>query len=182
MPWLYSGKVIREGRAWTDNDGIQHPSNWRIWSDEEKSAKGLTFQEPPAPFDNRYYWNAETPKALDDVDAVDEDDNPILDENGDQVVTKGLKSVHKERTKEIANSLLQPTDWYIIRDMERSITVPTNVQEFRTAVLTQSQEIEDAIDAATDIDEFIAIYTNVTNDDDSVTIAVGNDWPRLEDF
>lgn len=182
MPWLYTGKVIREGRAWSDADGIQHPSNWAIWSTEEKTAKGLVWQDPPAPYDNRFYWSANNPKELEDVNAVDENDDPILDENGDQVVTKGLKSVHKEKTKQIANSLLAPTDWYVIRNVERSVAIPQNVQDFRSAVIAQSQEIETAIDGATDIDEFIAIYTNVTNEDDTVTVAVGNDWPRLEDF
>lgn len=182
MPWLYTGRVIREGRAWSDADGIQHPSNWATWSTEEKTAKGLVWQDPPAPYDNRFYWSANNPKELEDVNAVDENDDPILDENGDQVVTKGLKSVHKEKTKQIANSLLAPTDWYVIRNVERNVAIPQNVQDFRSAVIAQSQEIETAIDGATDIDEFIAIYTNVTNEDDTVTVAVGNDWPRLEDF
>ena len=51
MPWLYTGKVIREGRAWTDSDGVQHPRNWAIWSDEQKTAKGLVWEEPAASFD-----------------------------------------------------------------------------------------------------------------------------------
>ena len=182
MPWLYSGKVIREGRAWTDNDGIQHPSNWRIWSDEEKTAKGLVWEDPAPTYDNRYYSGNGTAKSLDDVNAVDEDGDPILDEDGVQVVTKGLKSVHIERSKNIANSLLQSTDWYIIRDMERAIDVPTNVASFRTAVLTHLQDLETAINAATDIDEFIALYTNVSDEDGNVTVAIGNAWPRLEDF
>lgn len=182
MPWLYTGRVIREGRAWSDADGIQHPSNWATWSTEEKTARGLVWQDPPAPYDNRFYWSADNPKSLEDVDAVDENDDPILDENGVQVVTKGLKSVHIERSKNIANSLLQSTDWYIIRDMERSIDVPTNVASFRTAVLTHLQDLETAINAATDIDEFIALYTNVSDEDGNVTVAIGNDWPRLEDF
>ena len=41
MPWLYTGRVIREGRAWTDSDGVQHPRNWGIWSDEEKTDRGM---------------------------------------------------------------------------------------------------------------------------------------------
>lgn len=182
MPWLYSGRVIREGRAWSDNDGIQHPSNWNIWSAEEKVAKGLVWQDPAPTYDNRYYSGDGTPKALDDVNAVDENDDPILDSDGNQIVNKGLKSVHIESSKNIANSLLQSTDWYIIRDMERAIDVPTNVASFRTAVLTHLQDLETAINAATDIDEFIALYTNVSDEDDNVTVAIGNDWPRLEDF
>jgi hypothetical protein len=40
MAYLYSGRIIRAGKAWTDNDGIQHPSNWMLWDDATKTAKG----------------------------------------------------------------------------------------------------------------------------------------------
>jgi len=181
MPWLYTGRVIREGRAWTDNDGVQHPGNWTTWSNEEKTAKGLVWQEPAASFDSRYYWNADTPKSLDDVNEVDENDDPILDDDGNQVVTKGLKTTHKAQTRSTANSLLASTDWYVIRNAERDVAIPANVATYRAAVLAQADEIITAIDAASDIDAFIAIYTNTTDADDNVVVAVGNDWPTLED-
>ena len=181
MPWLYTGKVIREGRAWTDNDGVQHPGNWATWTNEEKESKGLVWEEPAASFDNRYYWNASTAKSLVDINEVDEDGDPLLDADGVQVVTKGLKTTQKENTKQIANSLLASTDWYVIRKAERDVAIPSNVATYRAAVLTQADEIITAIDAASDIDEFIAIYTNTTAEDGTVTVAVGNDWPVLED-
>ena len=71
--WTYNGKRIREGRAWRNADGIQHPTSWGRWSDAEKVAAGLVWVDPPASFDNRFYWDANTPKALDDVNAVDTD-------------------------------------------------------------------------------------------------------------
>ena len=41
--WTYNGKRIREGRAWTDDNGVQHPANWAIWSEDEKVAHGLVW-------------------------------------------------------------------------------------------------------------------------------------------
>jgi len=181
MPWLYTGRVIREGRAWTDSDGVQHPRNWGIWSDEEKTDRGMVWQDEPASFDSRYYWDADTAKNLNDVNEVDGDGDPILDADGVQIVTKGLKTTHKEKTREIANSMLASTDWYVIRKAERDVAIPSNVATYRAAVLTQVDEIITAIDAAADIDAFIAIYTNTTDSDDNVVVAVGNDWPVLED-
>jgi len=181
MPWLYSGRVIREGRAWSDNDGIQHPKNWGIWSEEEKTSKGMVWQADPASYDNRFYWDADTAKNLDDVNEVDEDNNPLLDADGVQIVTKGLKTTHKEKTNSIANSLLASTDWYVIRNAERSVAIPDNVATYRAAILTQTDAIISAIDAASDIDAFIAIYTDTVDSDDNVVVAVGNDWPTLED-
>jgi hypothetical protein len=49
MPYLYNGKIIREGRSWTDDAGVKHPTNWASWSDAEKAAKGLVWQDPPPP-------------------------------------------------------------------------------------------------------------------------------------
>ena len=66
MAWTYNTKVIREGRSWTNDDGIKHPSNWGSWSDEEKTTAGLVWVDDPAPFDLRFYWAADVPKALDD--------------------------------------------------------------------------------------------------------------------
>ena len=34
--WTYLGKRIKEGRAWQNADGIQHPTSWGRWSDDEK--------------------------------------------------------------------------------------------------------------------------------------------------
>jgi len=69
----------------------------------------------------------------------------------------------------------------VIRKAERDVDIPANVATYRAAVLTQVDEIITAIDAAADIDAFIAIYTNTTDADDNVVVAVGNDWPVLED-
>jgi len=67
MPWKYSGRIIRAGKAWTDSDQIQHPANWTLWDDTTKAAKGLVWEDDPASFDGRFYWSAGVAKALDDV-------------------------------------------------------------------------------------------------------------------
>jgi hypothetical protein len=41
--WTYNGKQIKEGKAWTDNNGIQHPANWHVWTEQEKQAVGLVW-------------------------------------------------------------------------------------------------------------------------------------------
>ena len=38
--WKYSGRTIKEHKAWTDDNGITHPRNWHIWSPSEKAAAG----------------------------------------------------------------------------------------------------------------------------------------------
>jgi len=171
--WTYQGKRIREGRAWRNADGIQHPTSWGRWSDAEKIAAGLVFVEPPASFDNRFFWDANTPKALDDVNAVDEDGNAILDENGNQVVTLGLKSQWKNTIKQQAGGLLAPTDWYVTRNAETGDAIPSSVSQYRVAVRTASGNIEAAIDAAADHTAFMALFDAPENG-----VAPIANWPE----
>ena len=174
MPWKYNNTIIRAGRAWSNDEGIQHPRNWMIWSDAEKTAAGLVWEDDPAPFDNRFYWAADLPRALDDVNEVNEDGNSLLDENGNQVVTLGLKSQYKAQTKVIAGSLLAPTDWHVVKAAEvESYSVPADVSQFRTDVRAASNTIEAAIDGATDLDAFMALFD--APEDGNAPI---NDWPE----
>ena len=145
MPYIYNGKIIREGRSWTDDAGIKHPTNWASWSDTEKAAKGLVWQDPPAAYDNRFWWDAATPKALDDVTA-------------DSVTTPGLRSVYKARVKEQAGQLLAATDWYVVRNAETGQAIPASVLTHRSAVRAYSDYLEGEIDAAADHAAFVALF------------------------
>jgi hypothetical protein len=157
--YKYGETVIRVGRSWTNNDGITHPRNWANWSDADKAAAGLVWEDDPAPFDSRFYWSADVPKSLDDVNEVDEDGNPLLDEDGVQVVTKGLKSNAIALVKTQAGGLLAPTDWMVIKASEvADYSVPADVLTYRAAVRAASNTIEAAITACTDLASFMALY------------------------
>ena len=188
MAWKYNDTYIRAGRSWvgtaTDEEGntfdVTHPRNWMIWSDEDKAAAGLVWEDDPAPFDNRFWWDANTPKALDDVNEVDEDGNPVLDINGEQIVTLGLKSQWKNRIKQQAGGLLQPTDWMVIKASEvAGYTVPADVTTYRAAVRTASNTIEASIDGAADHTAFVALFDTPLDVDNNPT---GNapiaNWPE----
>jgi len=182
MAYTYNGKIIRAGRSWQDDNNITHPATWMRWTDAEKAAAGLVWEDAPAseaPYDNRFYWGRQAdgtliPRSLTDVNEVDEDDgNPLLDEYGNQIVTLGLKSQYKAQTKATAASLLAPTDWQVIKATEISdYSVPSAVTTYRAAVRTASNTIEAAIDAAADLDAFIALFD--APEDGNSTI---NDWP-----
>jgi len=179
MPWKLGDKIIREGRSWSA-DGITHPTNWAIWSDADKKAAGLAWEDPPASFDNRFYWDASTPKALDDVNEVDDDGKAIIDPmTGKQLVTKGLKTIHIEQTKQIANEKLSATDWYVTRKAEDSTaTIPSDVTTYRAAVRTKSGAIEKAITDAADHAAFMALFDAPVDSDGNPTgNAPINDWP-----
>jgi hypothetical protein len=178
MAYKYSGRIIRAGKAWTDNDGIQHPSNWMVWDAATKTAKGLVWEDDPASFDGRFYWSAGVAKALDDVNAVDENGDPLM-QDGEQVVTLGLKSNAIALVKAQAGGLLAPTDWMVIKASEvADYSLPTDVATARAAVRTASNTIEAAITAASDLAAFIALYDVPVDADGNPTgNAPINNWP-----
>ena len=165
MPWkllskeMYgTSKILVEGRAWTDNDGIQHPSNWAIWPDDEKKAKGLTWVDPPTPYDKRFYWDVGIEKNL-----ADSSDGTI-----------GLKTQWINSTKDTANSLLQPSDWYVTRKTEKSTEIPSDITKHRNDIRTACNTIETKIKAASDMSTFIKLFDSA----DSNGITEINRWPE----
>lgn len=185
MPWKYNNRTIRVGKAWTDNNGVTHPRNWTIWSAEEKAGFGLVWEDDPAPFDNRFYWGRDADgdlieRSLVDINEVDEDGDPLLDENGDQVVTLGLKSVWKQNIKEQAASMLAPTDWMVVKAAEvADYSVPSATLTARAAIRAASNAIEASIDGASDMAAFMALWdAPVDSDGEPTGNAPINDWPE----
>ena len=114
MPWKYNGSTLRPGRTFTGTDGTKYPAVWMRYSDSEKAAIGITWEDPPAseaPYDNRFYWGRQTdgtliPRSLTDVNEVDEDGKAVIDPmTGKQVITLGLKSQWKAIIKQQAAGL-----------------------------------------------------------------------------
>jgi hypothetical protein len=177
--WTYCGLRIREGRGWTDNDGVKHPAQWTRWTLEQKQAKGLVWEDDPVQYDSRFYTGDGTPKALEDVNVVDDNGDAVLDFDGNPVITKGLKSQAIAQTKVTAGSLLSGTDWYVTRKAETDTDIPSEVLTYREAVRNASGAIETAIKACTTLDQFKALYDAPVNDEGVVTgNAPINDWPE----
>ena len=178
--WKLGDKVIREGKAWVDANGVTHPQTWARWTDEEKKTAGLTFVADPKTWDNRFYWGWDAKeenlieRSLDDKNEVDSEGKAILDENGKQVVTLGLKSVAIARTKEEARNLLSSSDWMVIRKADQGTSISPAISNYRTAVRDKCKTIEDAISACDTHAKFMALYEIP----DGETAAPISDWPK----
>lgn len=155
--FVADGKTIPVGRSFELN-GVQYPSNWlRLTSESEKAAVGISWVPDPQPFDSRYYWGRDDsgtliPKRLEDELAVDPDGEPLLDSNGEQIVNTGLKTQFIAEQKQIAASLLAPTDWYITRQAETEVAAPAAVLAYRAAVRTACGEREAEIAEVTSVE------------------------------
>ena len=169
MPWKYNNVTIRVGKSWIDNNSIRHPKTWSRWSDADKTAAGLVWEELPAgeaPFDNKFYWGRQADGTL-----IERSLDDVTDDDGN--VTDGLKTIWKQRTKETAASMLAQTDWQVIKASEvADYSVPSAITQYRSDVRAASNTIETAIDAASDMTAFMALWD--TPEDGNAPI---NDWP-----
>ena len=149
--FLLNGNRLSEGTSFYDANGTQYPPQWlNVSTEEQKAAIGITWVADPAPFDSRFYWDTDLPKALEDK----------LEEDGS--TTKGLKSNFKAQVKDTANKLLAQTDWYVIRKAERSVDIPTDIADQRSAIVTEANRLDTAIDGVDTVEGLIAILNNQT--------------------
>ena len=178
MPWKKKdGTIIKVGQGWTDDNNIVHPSNWMIWSDTYKKAVGLTWEDSPAseaPFDNRFYWGRKKDgtlieRSLTDIKEVDSDGKAILDEDGNQVVTKGVKTIWIKQTKQDTNAILSKTDWMITRKAEKGTAIPDATTKYRDSVRTACNTIETKINNCSNLKEFMALFDSPVDSEGNYT-------------
>jgi hypothetical protein len=162
------------GSKWlADNDVVEVIYNARqderfYWVSEQQPTYNQSTKKVEVGFTS-------TAKILDDREESDEDGNPLyvkvfdpsandgegaMVDTEERLVTKGLKSQWTIQIKTTANSLLQPTDWMVIRKIERDIDIPTATATYRAAVITEAERLETAIASAEDIESFIAVVNN----------------------
>ena len=179
---------IKPGKGWRDKDGVLHPRNWHIWSDDHK--KSMNIEEitldvkPDGKFHNWIDNGLEgisniTDKSLDDVKNLDKDGNPIKDADGNETYTLGLKSKEKLIVKQHQGSLLATTDWTVVRKADTGTAIPSKIATYRAAIRTKATEMEKAIDDAKDMAAFKALFLSF--DKDGKKSGILFDWPVLEE-
>ena len=168
--YYLGSKALRQNSSF-EIGGTVYPSNWLTVSTEaDRTAIGITWVDDPVRADDRFYWNGDAtmPKALEDVDAVDENGDPlwvqVLDETQDppamvdteeRLVTRGLKYTWIAQVKDTAGKMLAQTDWMVIRKAERDVTIPSEVVTKRAAIVTECSRLETSITNAANMDAFI---------------------------
>ena len=153
--WKYKDRIIEEGKAWTDDNNILHPSGWAIWSADEKKAMGLTaLTADPEPDSRLYTWTR------------NEDDTVSKPAKDLSKVKASLKTEVQAQQK----ALLDKSDWAIVRKSEKGTAVPANITTWRDAIRTKATSMESSIDGASDIEAVEKLFSD----------AVLYDWPELD--
>ena len=170
-----------------------------LWSEAEKKAIGLYEVE----YDNTnkkdeaWYINTNqtltydasadkvtasygtaTAKEIADRNAVDDNGDPLLDSNGDQIVIKGLKTVKKEIIDNQCAGILAPSDWRVVRAKETGGTMNSGWKTWRASVRTKCNSMQTQIDNASDVDALATLFTYTTTD--GVTSRPLGEWPIKE--
>ena len=140
-----------------EHNGNQYaPDIFYKWSKAEKEAIGLYEVETDSTNykDEKWYintnesftfgsgkvtrsWGTATAKDHADKDAVDNECNKIKDEDGNQVIIEGLKTILIRTLKQQAAGELQNTDWYVIRKADAGTSIPSSISTHRAAVRTK---------------------------------------------
>tara|TARA_R100001086_G_scaffold17758_3_gene8812 strand:+ start:922 stop:1467 length:546 start_codon:yes stop_codon:yes gene_type:complete len=143
----------------TGENAVNYPANWlRLSTTDEKTALGITEVADSPTYDPRFYYDDGTTKSLTNTNQTDENGDPVLDENGNQVVTLGVKSILKAQEKTTAESLLAKYDWYVVRKAEKSTAIPSAITTYRDAVRTACNTRETEIDNCADTSALVTLY------------------------
>ncbi len=165
MAFLLDGKPLAVDVAFSHND-INYPANWlRLSTAQEKKDLGITEVSDAPTYDSRFYNGDGSAKTLTDTNATDENGDLLKDENGDQVVILGVKSILKAQEKATAGSLLAKYDWYVVRKAEKSTAIPTAIITYRDGVRTACDTREKEIDACSDTAALVTLYGATTDSD-----------------
>ena len=178
-----SGSVTKffKGNKGLSIGDTQYPKQIFQWSNEELQAIGIypVRIDTTNKKDEAWYINTNityavdgdevvgsygtaTAKEIEDRNEVNDDDTPMLDSEGNQVVTKGLKTIKKEMINNQCAGILQPSDWRVIKAKETSTTMDSGWKTWRASVRTKCNSMQTQIDGATNVEELKALfeYTN----------------------
>jgi hypothetical protein len=185
-------KYFNNPKGFTLGD-IQYPADiFMKWSVEEKEAIGIyeVVFDNSNKKDKKWYVNTNqsfnfadgkvtasygiaTPRPYADVtETID----------GVEYITPGLKTNLITDLKINVQNELAKTDWYIIRNTEKSTAIPSNISTHRDAVRAKQAEMETAIINASDTAalETLHTYVNTGTEENPVMTRPLGELPKLE--
>ena len=175
-----SGKITQmpKGNKGITLNNIQYPPTiYTLWSESERNAIGIyTVEINTTNLKNEdYYINTNityafgsgkvtgtygtaTARAIADSDATDKDGNKIKDDDGNQVINKGLKTIKKNLIDNQCAGLLASSDWRVVKATETEGTMDSGWKTWRASVRAKCNSMQTQIDNASDVDALAALF------------------------
>jgi hypothetical protein len=190
-------KFINHPKAMVIGD-VQYPAKiFQLWSTSELNNIGIyevVFDDSNKK-DEKWYINTNqsfafaddvvtatygtaTPKAHADTLWTAQDETDGKGTEG-EVATRGLKYNLIRDLKITVANILTETDWYITRNTEKSVAIPSAISTHRDAVRTKQASMETQITNASDTPALETLYT-YTTDSDGVQSRPLGELPILE--
>jgi hypothetical protein len=141
--FVLGSTVLSLDRAFTHPEsGVQYPANWlKLASPAEREAIGIRELPDPPQWDQRFYWGYD-------------DDGQLIPKDHAQLVEQWTAT-----TRTTAGTLLQPTDWIIIREADNGKAADPALKQWREGIRQASSVKIAAIAATVDTPELAAYIT-----------------------
>ena len=175
-----SGNITQmpKGNKGITLNNIQYPPTiYTLWSESERNAIGIyTVEISTTNLKNEdYYINTNityafgsgkvtgtygtaTARAIADSDATDKDGNKIKDDDGNQVINKGLKTIKKNLIDNQCAGLLASSDWRVVKATETGETMDSGWKTWRASVRTKCNSMQTQIDNASNVDALATLF------------------------
>ena len=142
MAFLLNGEPLAIDTPFKTPDGTQYPANWlRLSTLEEKDAIGITEVPDPPQYDQRFYFGYDA-------------EGHLIPKDHTQLVEQWTA-----QTRTTANSLLQPTDWIIIREADNGKAADPVLKTWREEIRLAAGSKVYEIGQTTDTDALAAYIT-----------------------
>ena len=143
-------QYIQEGTAFEIN-GVQYPANWLNLSTPEEKAE-LNLVEVVAtnsPANPQYYWVSESLNGAE-----------LTYTNTPKDLTT-VKSSAFSQINETAYTILQPSDWMVVKAFETSTPINADWNAWRASIRATADQTRTAVTGAADVDVVAEIMGNI---------------------
>jgi hypothetical protein len=132
-------------------DGIQYPANWcNLSTPQEKAAIGMVDVVYGSQPSDQYYWVTQDAPVY----------NGTVVEINFTATPKDLFTLQSNAVTAVqqqAYTILQPSDWRVVKGYETKTEIPTDWNTWRQEIRTQCEAQVAAITACTTVDELAAL-------------------------
>lgn len=158
MGYQIGDRALPLDTPWEHND-VQYPANWlRLSSADDRAALGISWVNDAVAYNQKFYWG------------YDSDGNLIPKTYTD------LQTNWVAQTKQTANTMLQPSDWRVIKAKERGTTMNAGWKTWRQTIRTECATKVTAIEDCAKIGD-VSPHADLARVQALAEYVTGSDYP-----